>query len=1419
MSSNYDWLSLMEISGPFLAVPVLKEIFPQGLEGLDGQKAKRLHRAYEEWRDAVDIDDSEIRDLHRAWIDEVLTTALEMDGRSIRRDEAAIRSFRASLPEQGSSIAPDIVIVDETHGDVPLLPIHVYEPACDLEASRRFDGLVATPWERMTTMLRATGRSLGLVTNGERWTLIYAPEGKVATFASWYARLWSQEPETLRAFTNLLGIRRFYGPEDESLPSLFERSAKYQDEVTDALGEQVRRAVEVLVQAIDRADQDRNRELLHDIREKELYEAALTIMMRLVFLLAAEERGLLLLGDPLYEANYAVSTLRMQLRAETEEILERRRSAWSRLLALFRAVYGGVEHPSFRLPALGGSLFDPDRYPFLEGRPKGTSWRNCPAAPLPIDDRTVLMLLEAIQNFEGRTLSYRALDVEQIGHVYEGLLERTVKRVPDTTLELDAVTSAKDPRVSLGELESAALEGRGRTVELLKERSGRSDSAIGRSLDRIPEERLAGKLLTVCRGDDVLRDRILPYLQMLRTDPWGYPLVHSAGSFVVVLGADRRETGTHYTPKSLTEKIVQETLTPLVYNGPSEGSRPEDWVLKRSTELLDLRICDPAMGSGAFLVQVCRFLSERLVEAWAREEAEGCSIDVEGRIRGSSEAFDPLPCETEERTVIAKRLIAERCLYGVDLNPLAVELAKLSLWLVTLAKNRPFGFLDHNLRSGDSLLGAIDGHWWKVLSLGPLFEESLSGSVRNAIALRDELRAVPIRDIRDVDLMRTLDSKARAEVKTAEKMADAIMAALYKISSATDRGTRLAQLGISLERLDRDKEQTFESMVSRTYADLAEGTLDGTPRRPFHWALEYPEVFQRENGGFDAIIGNPPFLGNRLWNGAQGAGLSRIVEFVLGVPPGKIDLCLAFHRRAVDLIRDRGCYGLLATSNIAEGSAIKVGLREIVKSGEIYFSRKGMPWPGSANVFVAIVCFHKGVWAGTRNAEGSTCGRIGPRLTPEEFGVWEPKKIDNGIFTFEGVNNSQGLAFVITPNHPWFERLRLEPDSLLRPYITGDDITSHALRGIDRWALDIADRSLEEIERKWPIAYRFLIDVVQPTRTPEALDSYKGLYERWWQFWNHRAIDMRKLRQHECYIAYSKATKYPIFMLAKTEWIYTNKVVLIGVERFDLPAICRSSLFRTWLEKYCGGSLGATLTLSISESIAKYPMPERHVGPPGVAAASRFDALATAWAAEHESGLTDVMNAINDREELDRTIVELRAALSIVDAAICEAYGWSDIDTTYEFTEYPDASGVDRWRFSISYESKEDILSRLSQLNRQRYEAEMATKSSIGHGKPDRGKTRHASHDRRNDSEHPSLALDGGFDPRSDENDYAFEVLKALKEAGGWCSKSDVITARGIDDHKWNSEISALLDLGLIERQGERRATRYKVVDGKDVLK
>ncbi len=175
----------------------------------------------------------------------------------------------------------------------------------------------ANPATRTTELLHASGVALGLVTNGEHWMLVFAPRGETTGYASWYGALWLDEPITLRAFHSLLGVRRFFGvTADGTLLGLLKESAQDQQEVTDQLGYQVREAVEVLVQAFDTLDQDSNRTLLKGVSDAILYEAALTVMMRLVFLFSAEERGLLHLGSDrkLQLPEYSYSGMALQIR-------------------------------------------------------------------------------------------------------------------------------------------------------------------------------------------------------------------------------------------------------------------------------------------------------------------------------------------------------------------------------------------------------------------------------------------------------------------------------------------------------------------------------------------------------------------------------------------------------------------------------------------------------------------------------------------------------------------------------------------------------------------------------------------------------------------------------------------------------------------------------------------------------------------------------------------------------------------------------------------------------------------------------------------------------------------------------------------------------------------------------------------------
>lgn len=1355
MSNDHEWLNLVEVSGPFLAVPVLRDVFPQGLEALPSGRPQRLRRTYEEWRDAVDMADLDLPALHAAWVDDVLLTALEMDDAVLRKGATLPERLTVSMPEHGVTVAPDLAVVNPTNSDEPLLLIHVYEPDTDLDATRRFDGLAITPGDRMVALLRATGCPTGIVTNGERWILVHVPVGAVAGFASWYARLWGQEPETLRAFVSLLGVRRFFGPDEGKLPALYERSLKHQDDVTEALGEQVRRAVEVLVQALDRADQDRNRELLRDVDPRELYEAGLTVMMRLVFLLAAEERALLLLGDPRYDSFYAISSLRMQLRADSEEILERRRSAWSRLLALFRGVYGGIDHPTLRLPALGGSLFDPDRYPFLEGRKKGTSWRSDPAEPLPIDDRTVLLLLDAIQIFEGRTLSYRALDVEQIGHVYEGLLERTVKRVDDVTLELDSGAKAKSPRVTLGEMESARLDGTARVAELLKERSERSESAIRNALERAADDRLAARLLTVCRGDIGLRDRILPYAPLLRTDPWGYPLVHHKGAFVVVLGTDRRESGTHYTPKSLTEKIVAETLTPVAYHGPAEGKAPEDWELKGAEELLDLKICDPAMGSGAFLVQACRWLSDRLVEAWAAAEAGGKRIDSEGRIfDDATEGFDPLSQDVEERAIVARRLVAERCLYGVDKNPLAVELAKLSLWLTTMSKGRPFGFLDHNLRSGDSLLGIHDLGQLVELDMNPkgkaqlrLFGRTIRSAVDRALELRARLREIPIRDIKDVEVMATLDAQSRSELALATIIADAFVGIMLVEERAGARTARLEALAAFADAAANGDNSTKSRLLRDASDDLAKDAPDGALRDPFNWPLEFPEVFLRENGGFDAFIGNPPFLGGQRITGVMGTAYRDwLVSYIAGGRRGSADLVAYFFLRGYTLLRNGGGFGLLAVNTIAEGDTRQVGLEAMLRDGAVINSAyPNEPWPGAAAVVTSRVHVRKGVWQGSSSLSGQSVPYISPFLSDRE--EWSPKRLKaNEGIAFQG-SIVLGMGFVLTHEEAQ-QMMDADPRNaeVIFPYLNGENLNSDPEQRPGRWVINFWDWS-EERARAYVLPWEWIEERVKPERQRVKPNGEyalrKPLPQRWWQYaekrpglyhaigrghhferhpegWDPATAPMEKV------LVCSEVTKHLAFALIPN--LYVMSANLDVISKAEFFGVSQSSIHEVWARQY-SSRLETRLKYSPGNAFETFPFPAINEAKDVAELGGRYEILRQAEISNRGVGLTKLYNCFHDATDRDPGIERLREMHRELDLTVVRAFGWTDLDLRHDFHQVPYLPESDRVRFTISESARQEILRRLAELNRRRYEEEVdqGRHATAGRSKARGRKTRAAS--------------------------------------------------------------------------------------------
>jgi hypothetical protein len=1354
-----EWLSLVPSSGPFLSLPVLTQAFPQGLDAHDTDHARRLRLAFGEWEAAQSARRPDPT-IHRAWIKLVLEETLGFEG-LLAEGQAIPQSLKSDAAEYGETLRPDWIVNDPKTQRARLL-VQVYPRSQSLTSPVQASRWKTSPDTRMMQLLHDTGIRLGLVTNGDHWMLVNAPKNETSGYVSWYASLWLEESLTLRAFRTLLGAERFFGVSDDlTLEALLDRSAADQQEVTDQLGYQVRKAVEVLIQALDRADQDHGRALLSDVGEATLYESALTVMMRLVFLFCAEERELLLLGDDLYDRNYAVSTLREQLRITAdqfgEEILGLRYDAWARLLTTFRAVYAGIDHDRLKLPAYGGSLFNPDRFPFLEGRKLGTSWKNTEATPLPVSNRTVLHLLEALQVLqvrmpgggpaEARRLSFRALDIEQIGHVYEGLLDHTAKRATEPVLGLQG-TREKEPEIALTDLERIAARGEPELLKFLKDETGRSESALKRGLNATVDDQLASRFRTACQ-DPQLWERVKPFAGLVRLDTVGYPVVITTGSVFVTAGTDRRSSGTHYTPRSLTEPIVQYTLEPLVYVGPAEGLPREQWKLRSARELLDLKFCDMACGSGTFLVQTCRYMAARVLEAWDAVQKDNpgtVRITPEGEPSAGLPSETLIPDDPDERQTYALRIVAQRCLYGVDKNPLAAEMAKLSLWLLTLAKDKPFEFLDHAIRCGDSLVGIHSLDQLRKFNLDAkgdnyaLFLGFLDEQIDEAVALRRQIIEMPSNTAEDVEAQDAMLREANERMDRLKCAADLLVGAellrweqrdvlrvdlddddvdlnenghwqpgWLSAKRATERFRQAARIQASVA-----VETQFETSSLASFQSLCSTWLNGEV--PFHWPLEFPEVMS-ERGGFDAFVGNPPFQGGAKLGAAHSLAyrdylVERIGGGVRG-QRGQTDICAFMFCRAGDLLRRMGYFGLVATNTIAQGDTRLVGLDRLIGSGNVIMRAiSSQKWPGSASLEVAIIWLRKGHWGGRLILDHADVRGITPYLSIEGEIEGPPHRLASNLDrSFEGIR-VEGTGFILDEKAV-NSLISSNPknEEVIRQHLRGDDFTSRPDKSPSSWIINFQDwplnRDVFPPEYTGPCAsdYPECLEVVERLVKPQRLAlPPKNPFNisaaaKWWQFCALRPTlqtatqGMRRVLFH----AFGP-TKYVAFGFIDSDWIVAAPNNIFAFEKWEYYAILQSGLHSSWAWSY-GSTMETRLRYTRSSCFETFPFPKSFDGLAKIGEdySTALDGVMLA----RQEGLTKTYNRFHDSSDSSADICCLRRLCEELDNAVAAAYGWSDLDLGHGFHETK--QGV---RFTIGESARREALARLLRLNHERYEEE-----------------------------------------------------------------------------------------------------------------
>jgi len=760
-----------------------------------------------------------------------------------------------------------------------------------------------------------------------------------------------------------------------------------------------------------------------------------------------------------------------------------------------------------------------------------------------------------------------------------------------------------------------------------------------------------------CDNNTALADRILPFSPLLRRDDNDTPLVITPGSLYVTRTGDRRSTGTHYTPPSLSEPLVRHTLEPLVYDGPADGKPRAEWRLRTPREILALRVCDIAMGSGALLVQACRFLAEHLVEAW--EEVERTApgrvlITPEGDLSAGEPGERLIPGDPDERLIIARRLVADRCLYGVDKNPQAVEMAKLSLWLVTSAKGRPFTFLDHALRCGDSLIGADEETFLKWTQLGgkkagTLYDDELHRALDVARAKRRELESFEVKDVRDAERKAALLAEAERATARVKLGCDLIVGIRLLGLNARDEKARLLEAFVAFQHtsLALEGRGQEEGGPMNDYAVL-EPLREAARTRAFHWHLEFPDIFA--DGGFSAFMSNPPFVGGQKITGTLGVPYrDHLVKNIARGQRGSADLCAYFFLRAHDLLRPGGTFGLLATNTIAQGDTREVGLDQIATAGgTIYRAVPSMPWPGEANLEVAAVWSRKGAWEGEITLDGKPVAGITPFLTVPGTVEGKPHRLTaNANKSFQG-SIVLGMGFVLTPEEAQ-DLIAQNPKNkdILFPYLNGEDLNSRPDQSPSRWVInfhdwplhknsspsrgvgragvgtgsnasmavlapspswtqaDVKQRKLwlregivpvdypDPVAADYPDCLKIVEEKVKPDRARLAAGdaTARDRAHRWWQFARPTLKLYATIAGLDRVLACSEVTKHLAFGFMPLGIVYSANLDIFVFRWEEALALLQSSIHEAWGRKY-SATLETRLKYSPGNAFETFPFPE-----------------------------------------------------------------------------------------------------------------------------------------------------------------------------------------------------------------------------------
>ena len=1241
----------------------------------------------------------------------------------------SLDSLEVVLPEYGETLRPTYAVKEFKPDDEAnpwLMLIQTLPNGTDLDAMLDTDDhkWQASPHAHFERLLRETKIPIGLLFNGTHFRLVYAPRGETSGYATFRVKDMAEVSGRLifAAFEMLLGYERLYSVgRKQRLPYLLSESRKYQNLVSTQLSEQVLHSLYELLRGFQAADDMAHGELLRQVLKEDpnhVYAGLLNVLLRLVFVLYAEDRGLMP-GDSVYGNFYGVNGLFERLRSDASrfpDTMDQRYGAWAQLLSLFRLIHDGASHGStFKLPPRHGHLFNPDRYPFLEGRPYGSARQvGATVQPPMVSDGIVFRVLQNLLILDGERISYRTLDVEQIGSVYETVMGFVLEVAKGRSI---AIKPAKPHGAPVTINLDALLEtNHGNRAKLVKEHA--DQSITGEALRALQDAATPEDLVAA------LGRKVSP----------ATPRIVPPGAMILQPSNERRKQGAHYTPRSLTEPIVRTTLRPVL---EQLGDKP------KPEQILDLKVCDPAMGSGAFLVEADRQLADELVKAWHNHNCV------------------PAIPPDEDEVLFARRLVVQRCLYGVDKNPMAVDLAKLALWLATLAKDHAFTFVDHALRCGDSLVGLtrkqIAAFHWQPAKQISIIEPLIKARLDTALDLRHRIQTAGD-DANETDLRLTL-KEADEALDEIRAIGDAVIAAFFAGKKDREREQNRQKLADAVrEWLEKPSggSNPCLSAVEELHSDTL--SID-----PLHWQIEFPEVFQGETVGFDAIVGNPPFAGKNTLINSTPDGYLDWLKVVHEEAHGNADLVAHFFRRAFNLLREQGAFGLIATNTIGQGDTRTTGLRWICTHGGIIFNaRKRYRWPGQAAVVVSVVHVAKGIVKGSSVLNGHAVPDISAYLvhgceheSPVTLPANAEKSFQGSIvlglgFTFDnsdttGAANSLAEMTRLIANNP-------RNAERIFPYLGGEEVSESPIQAHHRYVINFADFPLkraclgqnwaEADERRretWhrtgtvPLDYPYpvaadwpdLLAIVQERVKPERdVQKRDALRQRWWQYAEKRPGLVRATEQLERMLVNPLYGAHLSFVFLSPRLVANNKLNVMPLTSWSVFCVLQTRPHEIWA-RFFSSTLKDDLAYTPTDCFETFPFPKGFETNPALESAGKeYYEYRAALMVRNNEGLTKTYNRFHDPEEHSPDILRLRELHASMDRAVLDAYGWTDLHPTCEFIlDYEEEEDEDEtptrgrgrgegrgrkkpWRYRWPDDFRDEVLARLLELNRQYAEQE-----------------------------------------------------------------------------------------------------------------